>query len=677
MKDFFVALLFRVIRWLRRPPAEIRLIESEARNRAYEQVLTGLPQRDQDRFGIFAELAAEMVEARLMSAGGPGLANPSANLVQEAHATIMRVQERALGIHLQEGPLPIGTGAFGDIELALQNVEWRREINLSWLEFSRWGIQQIILISRLYYIKNPLVRRAINVCAVYVFGRGVEVTSTDEDANDVLKDFFERNRATLGPGALMKLQKRKYYDGNLYFCFFADPQNTGLCDVRTIDATEVQEIVTDNDDGGQEILFKREWEVSVFDMATGQSKREKKTAYYPALDGPTFAKGQTINSFEIMWDQPVYHRRCGEVAKWKMGVPRAYPALDWAKTSRQYLEACLTLAKSHAQIAWQFTTKGGQGAIANVKQQLGTTVNAAPGNSLWDQNPTPVNASVAGMGTGTELSMVAARGKGLDPSEVKEYRNMVGMCFDIPPTWLGDMETANLSTATTLDRPTELGFRAEQVEWEEDLNVIAQFVLKVSSKAASGKLRKAWEGKKRACEVICITEAPKRLLADGRRIYDEAAKPKDDEIQVRVTFPAIREGDTPAIVKAIAEAMTLDNKGGQIVGIDEEVGVRLLYEVFGVEDAEDILELQYPSKPKGVKGTPGYTPAYDPNRTRVPLPPPIGKALPPAGGQPQLPGGQQPGTGPSDAPQDKPVPTATEALGRLLDAAKRLKERTN
>jgi len=193
-------------------------------------------------------------------------------------------------------------------------------------------------------------------------------------------------------------------------------------------------------------------------------------------------------------------------------------------------------------------------------------------------------------------------------------------------------------------------------------------VLAVSAGATNGRLRES----RGAGKVVCITEAPKKLLKDGRRVYDEAAKPKAGEIQVRVTFPAIREGDTPAIVKAIAEAMTLDNKGGQIVGIDEKVGVRLLYEVFGVEDAEDILAEQYPDKDQGKKGDDDFAPKYDPIRTRAPLPTPIGKALPPAPGEPQLPGGKQPGTGPSDAPEDKPVVTSTEALARLLEAAKRL-----
>ena len=659
MRHLIRSLLVRLLNRLR--PKPDRIIELQERVRAYQQVLSQMPVSERGNFVRFSSFAAEMIEARLMAGAGPGFAGPSAEMIHEADDAIRRIHDRALGLR-EAGVTLAGQGAFGDIELALQNVEWRREINLSWLEFSRWGIQQIILISRLYYIKNPLLRRAIDVCSAYVFGRGVEVTSTDDSANDVLKEFFERNKKVFGMNGMLDNEKRKYYDGNLFFAIFADAEDTGETNCRLIDATEVQEVVTDPEDGDREILYKRIWTYRDFDAATGRTQLRTETRWYPAI-GVTQIRGgkpATIGSDPIDWTTPVYHRVCGNVAKWTMGCPIIYPAIAWAKTSTEYLEACLTVAQSHAQIAWNLTTKGGQAALEGMKQQLQTTVNASPSNSLWDTNPPATDASIFGSGPGTTLAPVMQRGKGINPAEVKEYRNMVGMVVGIPPTWLGDMETANLSTATTLDRPTELGFRAKQVQWEEDLIIISKFVLETSGKAANGKLREAWRLRDRDSKVICITEAPRKTLADGRRVYDEAAKPADDEIQVRVTFPAIREGDVPALIKAIVEAMTLDNKGGQIVGIDEREGVRLLFEQLGVEDIEEILDKMYPLTGKN---------KYDPNRTIEPLPAPIGRALPGPGGVPQLPGGKQPGElEPGKGPQDKPVVTATERLVRALES---------
>ena len=676
VKRILRALLQRIYRAI--TPSPVKDYSEE--NRVLRQLLSALNPDESTQFYRFREMASELVEARLMCGSGPGMGSPGRELLAEANHAMLRIQETALR-GLRE-TLPVSAmGAFGDIELALQNVDWRREINMSWLEFSRWGIQQIILISRLYYVKQPLMRRAVDVVAAYVFGRGVEITSTDDDANDVLTEFFERNRTTFGPTAMLASQRAKSTDGNLFWCFFADTQNKGKADARRIDATEINEIITDPDDSDKEQYFKRIWTSKIFDPIKGATSTETNICWYPALgfERPPNV-GDTIGGDPIKWNTPILHRKHGGVAKWHFGVPEGYPALEWIKTAARYMQSCATLAASHAQIAWDVTTKGGQSAIEGTKQQLQTQVNAQPGSQIWDTNPTPVNASILVKGPGSEWQMVNSRNQGLDPKEGLTYNVYVGNVYGIPPTWLGDMETSNLSTATTLDRPTELGMRCRQTEWEDDLTVIAKFVLEVSAGAPSGQLREALDTRKIA-KVVCI-EAPRKTLPDGRRVYDEAAKPKDNEIHIRVTFPAIREGDLPALVTSITDAMTLQNKAGQIVGIDEKVGVRLLYEAFGVEDAEDVLEEQYPDRATGVKGTPGYEPAYDPSRTKVPLPPPLGKALPNPGGQPQLPGGlPAAATTSAPAPPGVPVPAAAQPaqesfvlkLAALVEAVRKKK----
>lgn len=620
----------------------------------------------------YMEFAGEWIEARMMAGTGPGM--DAAAMRREGAAALMRVKDHAMG--LRESQPISAQGAFGDIELALQNVEWRREINLSWLEFSRWGIQQIILISRLYYIKNPIIRAATNIAAVYVFGRGVEITTDDDEANDIIKDFLERNKVAFGQDALIKSERRKYYDGNLFWCFFADTQNTGKVNARLIDATEIQEIVNNPDDDSEPWFYRRVWVSKEFDPLNGQINNVGHEEWYPALGYAPDAKPALIGGKPVNWDKPVKHRKCGEVANWHMGCPIAYPALDWAKEARRILEACATVRRSLAQISMTLTTKGGQAALANAKNQLGTTVNAQPGNSLWDTNPTAVNASIFASGPGTSIEAFKTAGAGGNPDDVRQYKAMVAMVFGIPPTFIGELETANLATATTLDRPTELGFLEKQEAWIEDLTDIAKFVLEASASAPSGKLREAAAGAD-----LRILETRRILRRDGTRVYEATTKQRG-KINIRVNFPAIREGDLPLLVKAIAEAMTLDNKGGQVVGIDEKVGVRLLLDLlageFDIPDVDEILDDMYPNKPSGKEGDPNYEPAYDPSRTKVPLPPPIGKALPAPGGLPQNPGGQQPQVGgpAGPGPQDKPVTAvATEALGRLVEALKRHQER--
>jgi hypothetical protein len=199
------------------------------------------------------------------------------------------------------------------------------------------------------------------------------------------------------------------------------------------------------------------------------------------------------------------------------------------------------------------------------------------------------------------------------------------MVKGVPESFLADISTGNLATATSLDRPTETIMLELQQEWVEDLTVIAKYVLSVSKGAPSGKLREA-----------------SGLVGD---------------INVKVNFPAVREGDTPALITGIVQSMTLGNRGGQIVGIDEKEGVMKLAELAGIEDPAEMAERMYPSKGPD---------KYDPNRTKDILPPPIPTAPPiNPGGRPQDPGGKQERP-PAERPAAEAMRTSAHRLLRAL-----------
>ena len=119
-----------------------------AENRALSQALgdrqaTEAAQRDEAQ-----RFLAEMAEAQSMCGAGPWQGQDLGGGEQPVMRMPVRLAE-SLGLK-ESGPYDNTVGAFGMYELSLQNVNWQREINYSWLEFTRWGIQQIILICRLY-----------------------------------------------------------------------------------------------------------------------------------------------------------------------------------------------------------------------------------------------------------------------------------------------------------------------------------------------------------------------------------------------------------------------------------------------------------------------------------------------------------------------------------------------
>lgn len=606
MRKFLHALLIRCLKAVS-PKPDYERIE---RDRVMAKLFAENQAVNNQRREAYMEMVNEMAEAVQMAGSGPWTISPET--VRGTQQLIASARDSFTnGVPLRESDVS-AIGAFGDLSLMLQNAGWIREISLSWMEFSRWGIQQVILISRLYWMKNPIIRRLIDIAAIYVWGRGYEVTSPDEDANATLKAFFEDNKATLGQIALMDLERRKYYDGNLFFAFFTDRIDTGSVKVRTIDATEMQEIVTDPNDSDTPWFYRRMWTEQTFNVETGATATENKTAWYPALNYNPAAKPETIGSNPVIWNTPILHRKCGQVAKWRFGCPLIYPALDWAKAARNFLEHIATVKKALSQIAMTITSKGGQQAIEGIKQQLQTTVGPQGTGGVWDLNPPGPSGSTFASGPGTQLAAFNTKGAGGDPEEVRRYLLMCCMVVGVPETFLGDIAKGAHATAQTLDRPTELVFMEKQEAWREDLATIAKFVLEVSAGAPSGMLREAL--KKRKLDKIAITEAA-RVSKNGRFVY-EAAAASNSKIEVMVTFPAILEGDLKVQMEALVLAATAGNSQGQFVGIDEKTFVAKACEIIDIEDGAALAEDLYP------KAT------YDLDRTKEPKVDPAAPPVP-------------------------------------------------
>jgi hypothetical protein len=520
-------------------------------------------------------------------------------------------------------------GATGDINLMLQNVNWKREINLSWLEFSRWGIQQIILISRLYWMKNPIVRRLVDVCSAYVFARGVEVLTGDEGANAVLAEFFERNRKVFGRVALMKTERQKDTDGNIFWALFPDKVDTGQVNARIIDALEMLDIISNPDDQDEPWYYLRSWTQRKFDADNG-IQIEGQMCWYPAINFDPVDKPKLIRDIPVNWAMPIYHRKCGDIGKWNFGCPRIYPLLDWAKEAKRFLEACASIRAALSQFALIFKTKGGQQALDNFKYQMGTTI--GPSSNLIDSNPPAIPGSTFGSGPGSELSAFKTQGAGFDPEGVRQYKLMCCIVKGVPETFLADVSTGNLATATSLDRPTETAMLALQEEWVEDLEIMCAYVLQISARAASGRLgeslrKRGWNTANVDFRPCARSQKPQGgwKYAPLESLCEAVSGTTDQrgEIRIQVNFPAIREGDMKTIVDALVESATLGNKGGLVVGIDEKTLVKTLYRVLDIDDGDELAELQYPEG------------EYDPNRLTEELPDPAGKLNPQGGIQPQ------------------------------------------
>lgn len=455
-----------------------------------------------------------------------------------------------------------------ELELALEDRGWQRMLASAETEFSRWGIQQLILVSRLYKIKNPLVRRGVEVSASYIFGRGLEISSPDESANEVLQDFFysQRNLAEIGHRALVEKEETLHTDGNLFLAFFTS-QETGETVVRTIDAIEIEEIITDPDDQSIPWFYHRRWNQQNFDAATGVVTPKLMEGWYVAMGhepgAVTQIKGKPLQLDRNGMPIPVLHVKVGGLPKWHFGCPLVYAALDWARAYKHFLEDWASLTRALSRFAWDVETAGGPAAIAGLKQTLATTL-ANDGLQI-ETNPPPVAGAAFIRDTGMKMTPYKTAGATTDPEHGRRVMLMVAAAFGLPETFFGDASTGSLATAVSLDRPTELKFLEAQERWREVIQRIAEYVLERSSTAPRGRLREARNG----------NPAPQKAI-------------------VEVKFPSILEHDVEKRVSAIVDSMTL--KGKSVTGIDEKTGVGLLLAELGVEDVQAVQDAMYPEK---------------------------------------------------------------------------------
>ncbi len=477
--------------------------------------------------------------------------------IQEDLAGLVSVAE-ASGAGTEAGGVKLKE-RLAELELALEDRGWQRQLAISDSEFSRWGIQQIMLISQLYFIKNPLIKRGVTIASYYVFGRGIEISTDDEGANAQLQAFLDRNRKELGHTGLVEKESTLHTDGNLFFIFFTDV-STGEVNVRTVSALEIEEIITDPDDVSRPWFYHRQWASKTFDPLAGSSATQPMEAWYPAADYQPADKPPLIGGKPVYWDSPMMHEKIGGLPKWHFGVPDVYSALDWARAYKNFLEDWATINRALARFAWDIKTEGGAPAISNFQRMMSTTLGNS-GELTTERNPAPNVASSFISGPKNTLTPIKTAGSTTEPEEGRRILLMVAAAFGLPETFFGDASVGSLATAVSLDRPTELKFLEAQERWRELLQRICRYALQRSARAPNGRLK-------------------------------EAAKVVDG-VQIGVTFPAILEHDIGEMVKAIVSAATLD--GNQFAGtIDPRTIMGLLLAELGVEDPEAVMDAMYP-----------------------------------------------------------------------------------
>lgn len=452
----------------------------------------------------------------------------------------------------------IEASATAELQLADEDSGWTRIAQAYDTEFTYDRIQNITRVARVYRLANPLCKRAIEIQADYVFGKGLQIKSPNVQTQKALDDFLAANDSELGLQGLWEKECTLRTDGNVYIVAFTN-ESTGVVTVRTIDALEIADKICNPDDSTEAWYFKRTWNQSKIDPATGTITAEPMSAWYPAMGYQPDQK--ILGRDPVQADARVLHVKVGGLEKWKWGLSELYSVRPWAKAFTMFLESWATIQESLKRIAVIVSTPGGSKAQTRIKTQVGNST-LADGSARQETNPPPVTGAWWIGGPNQKVEPMLTKNATTAPDEARQLKLMVCAGVGTPEHMFGDPSTSNLATAKTLDRPTELKFKNRQNLWATTLKTLCEFAMSRSIMAPKGRLSEAKA--------------------------DPTAK------TVVVTFPPILEHDIAEWVGAVVDAATL--RGQSIAGtIDPRTLAKmLLNEIPGVENVDAIVDEMYP-----------------------------------------------------------------------------------
>lgn len=427
-----------------------------------------------------------------------------------------------------------------ELEAVLLTPEWNRMTADGDREFSLEGLRAAMRISRLMFLSNPLINRAITLKSQYVFGQGYTLTAKG-DANQATLDNFLKSarnkRAFTSHQMLAGREQELEVTGNL---FIALVKVGGSTEVRCIPAAEIEEIISDPEDAANVLFYRRR-----FFVQDGKNQKPIERLYADLhFTGTVPANFQGV---EVAKNTRVYHVRVGALPDMRYGLPEMHQSIPWARSYKDFLTDFIAIVKSFRKFAFTAAVEGGPTQVAEVHNALNTQYGS--GGRYTDTNPAPVAGSTAVM-SGTTLTPVRTAGATVPLEEGRRLLLMHCAGSGFPETFYGDASVGSLATAKSLDRPTELMISDRQYLWKDVLETVGNYVIESSGKGE---------------------------VQDVSGSY------------CTCSFPPIVEHDIKEYVEALSMATTLDGKPVAETAHFETMA-RLLLEAVGVKNVDPIVK---------------------------------------------------------------------------------------
>ena len=388
---------------------------------------------------------------------------------------------------------------------------------------------------------DPLIKRASNLRAAYIFAGGITVgvrddAATGQDVGAVVNAFWgdeDVQETFSSTQALLDLERQNGTAGEIFLALPTD-RRTGHVRVRSLTPSTVTAIHYDPEDAVRPWFYEQ--------------NQGAKTVLYPAL---TYRPAQRPTSYldkPIRWDSPVLHVAVNKVGD--RGVGDLWAAIPWARTYKTFLSDWAALMRALSKVSSILTTRGDR-----VQQATAHLAGVGAG-------PTGQGITVS---AGDKLQALSTSGARFDADSGRPLAVMAAAAVDLSvTTLLGDPGvTGARATAETVASESWAVFGLRQDLWAHTIRHIIEYVIDSAVIAPYGPLRGT-------------------IRRDGDRQYAEL--PEGDDRTIIVTFAERDDTATLDKVKAIVSA-------AQAEVIPPLVVARLLMDALQVPDVDDVLAL--------------------------------------------------------------------------------------
>lgn len=404
--------------------------------------------------------------------------------------------------------------------------------------------QHSMKLSRRYVANDSNCRQIVRLYVDFAIAKGLTWRTASDADNNILTAYWEhpKNRRRLSMTGQRNSAKTCLVDGEFYFAHVLDPD---VPRSRKVDALRIYDWLVDADDPDEVLGYLY------------QADPDNTGTFLLYLDWLNFdrrsegvllstGKAPTTTNLRLVEDV-VFQGIVFDEDETGRGLSIVHTSLIWARFHRHFMRIRAAVQQAIGMFARKVKSKGTQKAINNLiaTYQVNTTEvhsQGYPAGSTWMENE---SATMTNMKQDT-----GAEGARVDSGMLLQ---MIGAGAGVFTHYLGAGESFRLATAGAMEPPMVKAFESFQQIWRDNYRYLFEWVL-----ARSGG-------------VMGLS-----LETTGERCVD-------------VSFPQIRITDTPKMIHAIDEIMSLNPALRQ----SEDYHKRLLAEL----DFQDIPEVWRRLKP--------------------------------------------------------------------------------